>query len=128
MDSYENFKSKSKFLKLIEQYSNVSGQPTTSGANPGANPGTLPVTPVAGVTTPQGLKAQQDVTAANKKQQAVAKRDAQKEMNDINTKLIPQAKAAMNDPNQRQAAQSQLAQLNTRLQSLQSLVKQPNIQ
>ena len=38
---YEKVKANSKFFKIIKEYTNMSGQPTTatvSGANPGTNP------------------------------------------------------------------------------------------
>jgi len=38
---YEKVKDSSKFFKIIKEYTNMSGQPTTataSGANPGTNP------------------------------------------------------------------------------------------
>jgi len=39
---YEKVKANSKFFKIIKEYSNGGGQPTSPGANPGANPGTAP--------------------------------------------------------------------------------------
>jgi len=76
---YEGFKTNSKFLKLIEQYaSNLSGQPTSSGANPGANPGTALTQPQPTAQTQATSTAQQQATAAAVKKAADAQKQAAK--------------------------------------------------
>lgn len=85
---YEKVKANSKFLKVIEAI-NMSGMPTTSGANPGANPGTAPVTPGTGTTAavnPALAKTQQDMAKAQEKEKALLKQQAQAELNAIQTR------------------------------------------
>lgn len=92
MDTYENFKSKSKFLSIVEQYTNVSGQATASGAMPGALPGALPGTNDMAPTTtaavsPALAKAQKDIKVAQDKAKAEQKKQAQAELNAIQTRM-----------------------------------------
>lgn len=90
MDTYESFKLKSKFFKIAEQYTNMSGQPTPSGAAPGALPGANPgvVTPTTTApVSPALAKAQKDVELAQKKAKDEQKKQAQAELNAIQTRM-----------------------------------------
>ena len=73
---YEKFKSNSKFLKIAEEYTNLSGQPTTATTS-GANPGTQPV---------QTQAIDPKIKAAEKLQADAAKKAAQAELTAIQTK------------------------------------------
>lgn len=121
---YENFKSKSKFLKTIEEVGlNLSGQPTTSGAAPGANPGANP-----GVITPttQVTKAQADVDKAQKAAKKATSTQAQMDMNNLKAQMqqLQNAANSATDPVQKQQAQTELKAANARMQQLQNIAKQ----
>jgi hypothetical protein len=86
MDNYESFKIKSKFLKIAEQYTNITGEPTPSGAAPGAAPGVVTPTTTAPVS-PNLAKAQKDAEEAQKKAKEVQKKYAQEELNAIQNRM-----------------------------------------
>ena len=73
---YDKVKSNSKFLKIAEVYTNLSGQPTTATAS-GAYPGTNPA---------QVMPTDPKLQAAQKTQADAAKKAAQAELTAIQAK------------------------------------------
>lgn len=73
---YEKVKANSKFLKIVKEYTNLSGQPTTATTS-GANPGTQPT---------QTQAVDPKLQAAQKTQADAAKRAAQAELTAIQAK------------------------------------------
>ena len=70
---YEKVKANSKFLKIVDEYTNLSGQPTTATQD-GANSGTLPTQTQAVDPVMQALR---------KKQAAATKQAAQVGLNTL---------------------------------------------
>lgn len=73
---YEKVKSNSKFLKIVSEIYNLSGQPTSATAS-GANPGTKPT---------QVMPVDPKLQAAQKTQADAAKKAAQAELTAIQAK------------------------------------------
>lgn len=127
MDNYEKFKSKSKFLKIAEQYTNVSGAPTPSGAAPGALPGAAPgvVTPGSTGASTQVVKAQADLKKDEEKLKKATKLQAQQEINNLNTQMKQYTTMANStDPAQKAQGQAAVKDANIRLKQLQDVLKQ----